>query len=54
MPSAVEDAVLQQLASGRFEVYVPSYFEDFALGKAADLENFLAGSAEWYGQATSS
>jgi NAD(P)-dependent dehydrogenase (short-subunit alcohol dehydrogenase family) len=47
-PQIVVDAVLDQLESGRFEVYVPAYFEDFATGKAANLEEFLAGSAEWY------
>jgi len=50
----VVDAVLDQLESGTFEVYVPGYFEDFALGKAANLQEFLAGSAEWYAEASRS
>ena len=47
-PRIVVDAVLAQLGAGTFEVYVPAYFEDFATGKAADLEGFLAGSAEYW------
>jgi NAD(P)-dependent dehydrogenase (short-subunit alcohol dehydrogenase family) len=47
-PQVVVDAVLEQLATGRFEVYVPAFFEDLAIGKANDLEGFLAGSAQWY------
>lgn len=49
-PRIVVDAVLDQLEAGRFETYVPGYFEDFATGKATNLEAFLAGSAEyWHG-----
>ncbi len=29
------------------EVYVPAWFKDIAAGKAANIEGFLAGSAEW-------
>jgi NAD(P)-dependent dehydrogenase (short-subunit alcohol dehydrogenase family) len=44
----VVDAVLDQLESGAFEVYVPAYFEDFATGKATNLQEFLKGSAEFW------
>jgi NAD(P)-dependent dehydrogenase (short-subunit alcohol dehydrogenase family) len=47
-PRIVVDAVLDQLESGTFEVYVPGYFEDFATGKATNLQEFLAGSAEFW------
>ena len=44
----VVDAVLDQLDAGTFEAYVPAYFEDFATGKATNLEEFLKGSAEFW------
>jgi NAD(P)-dependent dehydrogenase (short-subunit alcohol dehydrogenase family) len=47
-PGIVVDAVLDQLEAGTFEVYVPGYFEDFATGKATNLQEFLAGSAEFW------
>ena len=47
-PSIVVDAVLDQLDAGTFEVYVPGYFEDFATGKATNLQEFLKGSAEFW------
>ena len=47
-PRIVVDAVLDQLRQGTFEIYVPDYFEDFATGKATNLEEFLAGSAEYW------
>ncbi|HYF45551.1 MAG TPA: SDR family oxidoreductase, partial [Acidimicrobiales bacterium] len=47
-PQIVVDAVLDQLEQGTFEVYVPGYFEDFATGKATNLEEFLSGSAEFW------
>lgn len=47
-PSLVVEAVLDQLATGTFEVYVPAYFEDFATGKATNLGEFLAGSAAYW------
>ena len=50
-PSAVVDVVLEQLADGRFERYVPDWFADIASGKAADVGAFLAGAADWYRQA---
>lgn len=47
-PRLVVDAVLEQLGSGTFEIYVPAYFEDFATGKATNLQEFLGGSAEYW------
>ena len=46
--SAVVDVVVDQLASGDLERYVPEWFGDVALVKANDLTGYLAGSAEWY------
>jgi short-subunit dehydrogenase len=39
--------VLDALERDALEVYVPGYFKDFAVGKANNLEAFLAGSAEF-------
>lgn len=46
--SAVVDVVVDQLASGELERYVPEWFGDVALMKANDLTGYLTGSAEWY------
>ena len=46
-PQVVVDAVLDQLDAGTFEAYAPGYFEDFATGKATNLQEFLRGSAEF-------
>jgi NAD(P)-dependent dehydrogenase (short-subunit alcohol dehydrogenase family) len=43
----VVDAMVGQLAAGTFEVYVPEWFDDIASGKAANMQGFLAGSAEY-------
>lgn len=40
-------AVLEALDAGRSQVYVPAWFADIVAGKAADLEGFLAGAAEF-------
>ena len=40
--------MLDQLQTGTFEIYVPGYFEDFATGKATNLQEFLGGSAEYW------
>ena len=45
--SAVTEALLEQLASGAFEAYVPSWFADIASGKAANLDGYLSGAAEY-------
>jgi short-subunit dehydrogenase len=46
--SAVVDVVVDQLASGDLERYVPEWFGDVAQMKANDLTGYLTGSAEWY------
>jgi short-subunit dehydrogenase len=40
-------AILEGLASGAAQVYVPAWFGDVASGKAANVEGFLAGTAEY-------
>jgi short-subunit dehydrogenase len=40
-------AVLDGIARGALQVYVPPWFADLASGKAADVEGFLAGTAEY-------
>ncbi|WUI03486.1 SDR family NAD(P)-dependent oxidoreductase [Spirillospora sp. NBC_00431] len=46
-PQEVAAAVLDLLASGRFEQYVPGWFSEMASGKAADVDAFVAGVKEW-------
>lgn len=46
--SAVVDVVVDQLATGDLERFVPEWFADVARMKANDLTGYLAGSAEWY------
>lgn len=46
-PRDVADAVLELVASGRFERYVPGWFAEMASGKAADVDAFVAGVKEW-------
>jgi NAD(P)-dependent dehydrogenase (short-subunit alcohol dehydrogenase family) len=46
-PSEVFDVMVDLLRTGTFEAYVPSWFGDIASGKAANLQGFLAGSAEY-------
>ena len=43
----VTRAVIEQLASGTFEVYVPEWFGEVAARKATDTGAFLAGTAQW-------
>lgn len=45
--SAVLETVLDQLATGTFEAYVPDWFADIAAGKFANMQGFLAGAAEY-------
>ena len=40
-------AMLDALDRDALEVYVPEYFKEFAVGKANNIEGFLAGSAEF-------
>lgn len=49
--TAVVDEVVDQLASGQFERYLPAWFGDVAHAKATDLMGYLTGSAQWYGEA---
>ncbi len=49
----VDDAVatiLEGLAEEKAQVYVPAWFGDIAAGKAANVEQFLAGTAEYVRQ----
>ncbi len=41
------DGVVDALDRGVSEVYVPTWFKDIAAGKAANVERFLAGTADW-------
>jgi short-subunit dehydrogenase len=41
------DAVFEGLSRDAIEVYAPAYFKDFAAGKAANNEAFLAGAADY-------
>ncbi|MFA5788057.1 MAG: SDR family NAD(P)-dependent oxidoreductase [Actinomycetota bacterium] len=43
--SEVVDAVLDALTHDRFQVYAPAFFEQAAIGKAANVEGYLAGAA---------
>ena len=45
--SELVDGVFDALESGAVQVYVPGYFADLASGKAADVERFLAGTANY-------
>lgn len=40
-------AVLDAMAGGASEVYVPSWFADIVAGKAANVAGFLSGAAEY-------
>lgn len=41
------DGVMGALDREAAEVYVPAWFKDIAAGKAANVERFLAGTADW-------
>jgi short-subunit dehydrogenase len=41
------DRVMEALAQGEFEVYVPDWFAEVATSKAADTAAFLAAAAAW-------
>jgi short-subunit dehydrogenase len=52
-PITVDELVEQVMAAlerGALEVYVPEYFKDFAVGKANNVEGFVAGTAEFVRQ----
>jgi NAD(P)-dependent dehydrogenase (short-subunit alcohol dehydrogenase family) len=44
---AIVQPVVDQLDSGRFEIYVPAWFQDVVAGKVADPDVFLQGSIEY-------
>ena len=46
-PAEVTTAVIDALASGAFEVFVPSWFADIVAGKFKDPQAFMEGSAAW-------
>lgn len=46
-PEEVAAAVLEMIGTGRFERYVPAWFEEMVSGKAADVDAFVAGVREW-------
>lgn len=46
--SAVADALVAQLESGTFEVYVPEWFDDIAAGKFANMQGFLSGASDYF------
>jgi NAD(P)-dependent dehydrogenase (short-subunit alcohol dehydrogenase family) len=48
--SVLTEAVLSQLTTGTFEIYVPAWLGEVAAGKARDVGAFLAGSAAWLRQ----
>jgi short-subunit dehydrogenase len=48
--SVAVDAVLDGLASGAAQVYVPAYFADIAASKAQDVGKFLEGAAAYLRQ----
>ena len=45
--SELVDAVLDALERGASQVYAPAWFADIVAAKAANLEGFLAGAAEY-------
>jgi short-subunit dehydrogenase len=55
LPDDIERITVDELVEGVFdaldrgvsEVYVPAWFKDIAAGKAANVERFLAGTADW-------
>jgi NAD(P)-dependent dehydrogenase (short-subunit alcohol dehydrogenase family) len=48
--SAMSDAVLAQLESGEFEIYVPDWFKDITPARYGDLGTFIDGSKDWVRQ----
>ncbi len=45
--SEMVDGILAALDSGVVQAYVPEWFQGIAAGKAANVDSFLAGTAEW-------
>ncbi len=58
LPSSVDkitvgefvDGLMDAIRDDALEVYVPAWYKDFAVGKAGNIERFLAGTAEWVQQ----
>ena len=48
--SALADAVLAQLESGTFEIYVPDWFADITPARYGDVGAFIEGSKQWVRQ----
>jgi short-subunit dehydrogenase len=48
--SVAVDAILEGLATGAAQVYVPGYFAELAAGKAQDVGKFLEGTAAYLRQ----
>jgi NAD(P)-dependent dehydrogenase (short-subunit alcohol dehydrogenase family) len=48
--SVLVDAVLDGLARDAAQVFVPPFFKDLGAAKAADVDGFLAGAADWVRQ----
>lgn len=48
--SELVDAVLDALGRDTVQVYVPGFFADLVAGKAADVDGFLAGTADYVRQ----
>jgi short-subunit dehydrogenase len=46
----VAAAVLDALARGTNQVYVPAWFADIAAGKAGNVDGFISGAAEYVRQ----
>jgi NADP-dependent 3-hydroxy acid dehydrogenase YdfG len=46
-PSAVVEAIVDQLTGGPIEAWVPPMFRELAAGRAADLDSFIEGTAQW-------
>jgi len=46
--STVCDLMVELLRTGTFEGYIPEWFTDIASGKAANMQGYLSGAAEYF------
>jgi len=46
--STVYDLMVELLRTGTFEGYIPGWFADIASGKAANMQGYLSGAAEYF------
>ncbi|HVM40170.1 MAG TPA: SDR family NAD(P)-dependent oxidoreductase [Acidimicrobiia bacterium] len=46
-PAALAEAIIGQLDSGAFELWLPEWMRDVAAGKPGDIEGYLAGAAAY-------